>query len=256
VDIIDSIEPDFILFQELDTNSSRSFYIDQLSYLNAKYPNYSYAYGKNNKIGWLPKPLLRPTGKVESGLAIFSKYFANLAKRYSLPGQQDGFHKFFDFDRAFVEKRYELENGKELVIINLHLSDFNETGRQRFEELRYIDEYLHKEYKNGAYIIVGGDWNHNLPGTDPYLFEAEEEWPSWLKNLPEEFEFEGFRWAVDKYTPTVRSLNSGFNKGYNFMAVTDGFLVSDNLHVIRVRALDHGFASSYHNPVILEFMLE
>lgn len=256
VDVIDNINPDFFLIQELDIDSRRSFYIDQLSYLNDKYPNYGYTYGDNNKIVYLPKPLFRPSGKVESGIATFSKFFVSSALRFSLPGQQDGFHKYFDYDRAFIEKRFELENGEELILINLHLSDFNETGLQRFEELRYINEYLEKEYNNGSYIIVGGDWNHNLPGTDPYIFNFREDWPSWLKNLPEEFDFEGFSWAIDKYTPTVRSLKTSFEYGDNFLTITDGFLVSDNLKIISVETLDYGFSTSYHNPVVLEFILE
>jgi len=254
VNVIDEINPDFLLLQELDTNSCRSFRINQLSYLNDKYPNYCSVYGKNYDVTWVPFPFFKVQRKIESGISIFSKYFATDAYRYSLPGQEDGFHKFFDYDRSFVEMRFDLGNGQELVIINLHLSDFNDIGLERQHELRYLQDYLKEERAQGSYIIVGGDWNHNLPGSDPsYLNIKQKEWPAFLKNLPEEFKVDGFDWVIDAYVPTVKFKNKRENN--DFFAIIDGFLVSDNIEIQKVFAFDDGFKVSNHNPVTIEFIL-
>lgn len=252
VEIIDSMDPDFFMIQELDIDSSRSYKIDQLSYLDDKYPNYGNIYGDNYNI----KYLLKPIGKVQSGLATFSRYNATSAIRFSLPGQQEGLNKYYDYDRAFIEKRFELQNDNELVLINIHLSNFNGSGLQRFEEINFLQKYITKEYENGSYIIVGGDWNHSLPDTDPNKFKSSEAWPSWFKNFPEELRLNGFNWATEKYTPTFRSPETPYISGRNFLAVTDGFLASDNIEIIDVDTLDNRFNISYHNPVVLEFMLK
>lgn len=252
VDIVDQIDPDFILIQELDIDSGRSYRINQLSFFEEKYPNFSYAYGDNYRLNYL----LGPTGKVESGLATFSKYNSSKAFRFSLPGQQDGIQKYFDYDRAIIEKRFELQNGDELILINLHLSNFNEAGIQRFEELNFLQKHINEEYEKGSYIIVGGDWNHSLPNTDPNRYRSSEQRPSWLKDFPEELELNGFNWAIDDYTPTFRSLTSPYLSGRNFKAVTDGFLVSDNIQILNIETLDYRFNNSYHNPVVLDFVLK
>lgn len=256
VTTLDQINSDFLLLQEVDTNSSRSYKNKELEYFNIKYPNYSCIYGKNYDIAWIPFPLLRPMGMVESGISTFSKFNAYEANRYDLPGQEDGIYKFFDYDRCFTEQKFKTKNGKSLIVINLHLSDFKDVGFKRQLELSYLEHYLEKIRKEDSYIIVGGDWNHNLPGSDPYHFNFIEDWPSWLKNLPEVFTLDGFNWSIDTRYPTVRSLEYKYNPGSTFLAVIDGFLVSDNIEVLDVETVNENFKYSYHNPVKLSFSLK
>lgn len=253
---IDQINPDILFFQELDIKSSRSFKIDELDYFSEKYPHYNHVFGGNFNVAWIPFPLFRPLGRVESGLAIFSRFGLNDSYRYSLPGQEDGFFKFFDYDRCLILNEYELANDKSLIVANLHLSDFEQTGQRRHDEFSFLKEFLNELKLLGNYIIVGGDWNHNLPNTDPYYFESDEEWPTWLKNIPEDFEIDGFKWAVTSFSPTVRNLNKPFEKNSSFLAVTSGFLVSDNVEIVDVKTLNLDFQHSYHNPVTLNFLLK
>lgn len=254
--IIDVFEPDILMFQEIDVNSSRSFGINQLEYLSDKYPNYSYIYGKNYDVDWTPLPLFNPLGKIESGITTFSRYYSTQGLRYSLPGQQDGFFKYFDYDRCFIVQRFEMDNGETLLVVNLHLSDFSQSGLRRHEEFQYLKNFLVEEVNKGSYIIVGGDWNHNLPGTDPYSFKTDEAWPAWLKNIPEEFEIEGLKWIANTTVPTVRSLTKPYEKNSNFLAATDGFLVSEDIVVTRVLTYSHHeFKYTYHNPVVIKIRI-
>lgn len=254
-EIIDQINPDILFFQELDIESNRSFKVNELDYFSDKYPHYNNVYGGNHKVGWMPLPLFRPVGRIDSGLAIFSRFGLNDSYRYSLPGQEDGFFKFFDYDRCFILNTYELENGKSLIIGNLHLSDFIKTGQRRYDEFTFLKEFLNEMKNLGNYILVGGDWNHNLPDTDPYYFQSDENWPTWLKNIPEDFDLDGFQWAVARYSPSVRALNKPYDKNSSFLAVTSGFLVSDNIEIVDVKNLNLDFQHSYHNPVTLNFTL-
>ncbi len=45
-------------------------------------------------------------------------------------------------------------------------------------------------------------------------------------------------------------------KGENFTAVIDGFLVSDNIEVISVKAHSMDFKNTDHNPVNMKFKLK
>lgn len=249
------INSDFLLLQEVDLNSSRSFEINQLDFLKERLNNYSYIYGVNYRVPWVPVPLTNPMGKVESGIMTFSKYEINQAYRYDLPGKEKWPIQLFELDRCFTESRFKVDSGDELVLVNLHLSAFDEGGLIRQQQLNYLKEYIENEFKKGNHLILGGDWNHNLPGSDPYRFEHSEEWPFWLQNLPEDFTLENFSWASNNTTPTVRTLAQEYLVGYNFLANIDGFLVSNNVEIIKVVTSDEGFEYSDHNPVTLTFVL-
>lgn len=256
VNNIDDINPDFLLLQEVDINSSRSFNGDQLEYFYKKFPNYGYTYGLNYYVPWVPVPIFKPMGKVKSGIVTFSKFNATESYRFDLPGKEKWPVQLFELDRCFTETRYQIDGGNELVVVNLHLSAFDKAGLIRQEQLKYLKHYLEEEYKKGTYIIVGGDWNHNLPGSDPFLFAHEEDWPFWLKNLPDDFKVEGFHWAIQPNEPTVRTLAKDYTPGYTFLAVIDGFLVSDNIEVLDVFTTNDKFKHSDHNPVSLTFFLK
>jgi endonuclease/exonuclease/phosphatase family metal-dependent hydrolase len=247
---------DINLIQEIDTNSSRSYHINEVNYFTKKLPDYSKTFGVNYKVPWVPVPVLHPMGSANSGLLTLSKYKITDSHRYKLAGQESWPRQQFDLDRAFIESRMPVDNGKELVLIHLHLSAYDKGGKVRKQQLKYLSAYLDKEIKKGNYIILGGDWNHAIPTTDPYLFETTEKWPDWLQRFPSTFKPEGFQWVADKTIPSTRSDDFPFKKGRNFQAVIDGFLVSPNITVKSVKGHDLGFENSDHNPVTAELVLK
>ena len=255
VNTIDKINPDVFMLQEVDVKSSRSYKINQKEYLSIKYPNYSYVFGKNYDVSWVPVPVFKPMGEIKSGIATYSKFYTKSSHRYDLPGKEKWPTQLFELDRCFTETRYQVENDKDLVVINLHLSAFEEGGFIRQQQLFFLKEHLNEEYKKGSYIVVGGDWNHNLPDTDPYQFSHEESWPFWLKNLPDDFSVDGYNWAIDYAVPTVRTMETEYKKGYNFLASIDGFLVSDNIEINYTTTTDTYFKNTDHNPVTVEIIL-
>ncbi|BFH65840.1 endonuclease/exonuclease/phosphatase family protein [Paenibacillus azoreducens] len=245
-----------ILIQEVDVKSSRSYDVNEVDALQAVLPDYGLSYADNYKVPWVPVPLLHPMGHVHGGIMTLSKYKSTAATRFDLPGKEKWPRQQFDLDRAFIENRIPVENGKELVLVNLHLSAFDKGGSIRKQQLQFLGEYIAQEAKKGNYLILGGDWNHSLPGTDPKAFQTTQDWPEWLQPFPESFKPKGFEWAVDKNTPSVRTVDVPYREGVNFRAVIDGFLVSPNVEIVKVKGHDLKHEFSDHNPVTAEFRLK
>ena len=247
-------QSDMYIIQEVDKKSSRSYKMNQLEYITSELHDYSYTYADTYRVPWVPVPIFDPMGSTHSGMLTLSAYQSTMNQRYDLPGKESWPIQLFELDRAFIESRYPVDNGKELVLINLHLSAFDEGGSIRKQQLDYLSSYIDKEMSKGSYLIIGGDWNHSLPDTDPRIFPAEQEWPYWLYEFPKQFHPE-MNWAVDKHTSSVRTVDTPFMPGYNFLAVIDGFLVSPNVEIVDVQGADLRFEHSDHNPVTAQFRL-
>jgi endonuclease/exonuclease/phosphatase family metal-dependent hydrolase len=254
--LIKDSKVNFTFLQEVDVNSTRSYHINEYEYLQNSLSNYSSSLAINYKSPWVPVPILKPHGKVEGGLVTLSNFKIETAKRYVLPGTENWFKQLADLDRCFMESRIALEGDKELVLVNIHLSAYDKGGLVRKQQLAYFKNFISTEYGKGNYLVVGGDWNHLIPGTDPSLFKTTEVWPEWLQKIPEDFKPEGFEWAADRTVPTTRTDATSYVKDKNFLAVIDGFLVSPNVEIKSVKGYPLEFKYTDHNPVKMEFKLK
>lgn len=255
-EFIKDIKASFIFLQEVDVNATRSYHINEYGYFKNSLSNYSSSLAINYKSPWVPVPILKPHGKVEAGLVTLSKFKIGASHRYALPGTENWFKQLADLDRCFMESRIALEGGKELILVNIHLSAYDKGGLVRKQQLEYFKKFILTEYNKGNYLVVGGDWNHLIPGTDPSLFKTTEAWPEWLQKIPENFKPEGFQWVADKAVPTTRTDATSYKKDENFLAVIDGFLVSPNVEIKSVKGYPFDFKYTDHNPVKMEFKLK
>jgi len=242
---------DLALLQEVDVSASRSFHVDELGELRRRVTPGGSVFAFNYKVPWVPVPLFKPMGAVQSGLLAFSRFTVRSAVRRRLPGQEAWPRQLAELDRCAIELRLPLAGGGELVLIDLHLSAFDRGGRIRRQQLDFLRQRLLAEYRAGRHVIVGGDWNHGLPGG----FRTTMPPPSWYVELPQDFTPPGFRWAIDPARPTVRASSTPYRPGGSFTAAIDGFLVSANVEVRSVAVRDLGFRNSDHNPVGAEFVL-
>lgn len=247
---------DLILMQEVDKKSIRSNNIDEYTNFQNYLKDYVSAFTYDSKNLWIPLPITKPTGSVYSGIATFSRYEMNDASRYKYPGEENWPAYLFIPSRCFLETRLPVNGGKELVLLNTHLSAYDKNGELRKQQLMYLQQYIVGEYKKGNYVIVGGDFNCVIPTTNPKQFKTLESWPSWLINTPKSFKPEGFRWVADKTVPSVRTIDKAYTRNNNFTANIDGFLVSDNVQVVSVNGYDLNFENSDHNPVKGVFILK
>lgn len=153
--LMTTTDSDLFMLQEVDVDSSRSNGIDEVSFLSNKFADYSNVFATNYKVPWVPLPVLDPMGSVNSGLLTLSRFNSTSNIRYDLPGKETWPRQQFDLDRAFVESRLPVDNGKELILINLHLSAFDQGGTIRKQQLEYLSAYIKKENDKGNYLILG-----------------------------------------------------------------------------------------------------
>ena len=254
--IIQNQDTDFAFFQEVDTHSDRSHFVNQYEMLqNGLGADYSSVYASNFHSGYLFYPLTNPHGSVNSGIATFSKYQIAESVRRSFPIDMGFFNKFFDLDRCFVVNRLNIEGSdKQLVLINLHMSAYDEGGKIRAKQLELLKTILSEEYELGNYVIAGGDWNHDIADS-LNTFDTQQTVPSWVAQITEEDLPDGFSFASSKNAPTCRSTDKKNEKGVNYSVVIDGFIVSNNVSVSLIENIDTDFMYSDHNPVKMTFSL-
>lgn len=255
ISTISTLNTDFAFFQEVDTNSDRSYHVNQYKMIEENFSNYASVFASNFHSGYLFYPITDPHGTVNSGIATFSKYAIEESVRRSFPVDNGFINKFFDLDRCFVVNRLNIEGStKQLVLINLHMSAYDEGGKIRALQLEMLKTVLLEEYEKGNYIIAGGDWNHDIANS-LNTFETQQKVPDWVAQLSQGDLPEGFNFASSLNAPTCRSTDMAYEKGVNFSVVIDGFIVSENVDVSFVENIDTDFLYSDHNPVQMTFSL-
>lgn len=257
VALMQSLSPDFLLLQEVDTQSHRSHFIDQSAAVTDAFDGYVSVFSSNFHSAYLAYPPTNPHGKVQSGLLTLGRYHMSSALRRSYPINETFPAKFFDLDRCFVIHRFPVDGGGELVLINSHMSAYDEGGTSRRAQLTLLQSILSQEYEKGNWVIVGGDFNHALGGTIE-AFASQQQIPDWVSVLEDASDLpEGFSTVVaDNMTQvaTVRSSDLPYTPGVNYLTVVDGFIVSANVQAT-AHNVDAAFAYSDHNPVLLTFTL-
>lgn len=253
IDTIMSLETDFAFFQEVDTNSHRSYFVNQYEMLQESFEGYSSTFASNFHSGYLFYPFTNPIGTVNSGIATFSKYEISSSVRRSFPVDEGFFTRFFDLDRCFEINRLPIQNSTaELVLINLHMSAYDEGGKIRALQLAMLFEIMEEEYAKGNYVIAGGDWNHDIADS-LNLFDTQQKIPDWVAQITQEDLPDNFKFASAINAPTCRSTDMPYEKGVNYSVVIDGFIVSANVDVVSVTNIDTDFMYSDHNPVYMQF---
>ena len=251
-------ENEIYFFQEIDRSSTRSYKEDQYDTIFRLLGDYSSSFSTNYKVGFIPSPQIigSPYGSIHSGLAIYSRFHLDKSERISLPGNYSWPKKIFFLDRCMLVSRITSSEGKTIVLINTHNSAYDKGGFLKKEQLEFIRDYAEKEYAKGNHIVIGGDWNSYLPGSDGNSFPSEEKIPDFYQPLPADWEMENWKWAVDLKTATNRSLENPYIQGKTFTSLIDGFLLSPNIDLLKVQTINMEFKYSDHNPIELEIELK
>lgn len=245
---------DAFFIQEVDQNSKRSGFIDQLKRFSDSFSSYTINYGINYDVWFIPIPLRKPLGRVHSGVLTISRYTPAQTIRYPLPGQYSWPKNIFMPDRCLLVSRYPLTNGKELVLINVHLSAYDD-GTLKADQLNYLKQFVLDQYRRDNYVIAGGDWNQ-LPPDGTLNFEDYFVSSSNKQRIPSDYLPDKWTWVYDPQNPTNRSLDKPFDSSDTPVTILDYFLISPNISAINVRSFDQQFAYSDHHPVELEVALK
>mgnify|MGYP000593441661 CR=1 len=274
-ELVASKDPDFALIEEVDLNSTRSYHVDEYSILKETIPSYNTVFAQNYDSAFLFYPFTQPHGKSKAGLALFSKYPITGSLRRSFP-ISTSFTKFFDLDRCYSISRVPVDNGKELVIFELHMSAYGNSDAIREGQIRMLSEDMQKEYEAGNYVICGGDFNHDLKAADTQSKASDasnntqtdsgdsaepESWayPFPRSELPEHFSFCLDQLSEDEKNNlwnSARNADMEYVPGETYTVTLDGFIISDNVECTKYENVNTGYSYSDHDPVYMEFQLK
>ncbi len=243
---------DLVMLQEVDTDSKRTYRIDETQPLSIGQS----VFALNYSCPFVPVPW-PPMGRVYSGLMTTSEYRIGESERVALPCPFSWPLSTANLKRCLLVSRLPIEGSdKELVLVNLHLEAYDD-GAGKIAQTRQLMDLLQEEYEKGNYVIAGGDFNQTFPGTlDVYPMIDPEYWTPGV--LEEESLPAGFSYVYDLATPSCRLLNQPYNPAdtaHTQHYIIDGFIVSPNVRVEATDTLDQGFADSDHNPVCMSVVL-
>ncbi len=258
ISIIQKENANFHLFQEVDIDGTRSYHVNQYNVLKKGFKQTS-VFAQNYDSPYLMYPFTSPHGKNKAGIVTFSDFQITSSIRRSLP-IETGVTKLLDLDRCYSKSRIPVENGKELVLYNVHLSAYTTDSSTATNQLKMLFKDMQKEYKKGNYIVGGGDFNKDLLGDSYSIFKQGEEMDrSWAKPLPKELIPDHLNLVVpydaSNPIPSCRDADMPYSED-NFVITVDGFVTSDNVEVNASNVIDAQFKYSDHNPVYMTFVLK
>ncbi len=198
--IVNEFNPDVLLLQEVDVNSKRSAYVDQVQWLLDHTQLNHGAYASQWRADFVPSDGLGP---VDSGNAILSRWPINAATRYALPLREDqsGLVRYFYLRRNILEATIDPGGNEPLRLIATHAEAYSSDGTKK-KHIEAFEEHVAKAAKEGA-VIAGGDLNTLPPGsekrhdfpdsacTEEYLADDFREESEWLDAL-----YDGYNSAI------------------------------------------------------------
>jgi len=243
-----------IMLQEVDTDSYRSYGLDQREWLTAG----DGVHALNYSCDFVPIPW-PPMGKVHSGLYTTTDgYTLDRAERISLPCPFSWPVSAANLKRCLLVSYLPIEGSdRELVLVNLHLEAYDD-GEGKIAQANQLKEFIQAEYEKGNYVIAGGDFNQSFPGSlERYPNTHPELWEPGI--LTEDFLPQGWSYAYDLENPSCRLLNQPYApddaEGTQYYVI-DGFILSPNVTLNSVETLAEDFEYSDHNPVLINVVLE
>ena len=261
IDSVNSLTPDFYIFQEVDLNSTRSYHINEMKALvdgiNTTTKPVNFTFAINYDSPFLLYPITQPHGKSEAGVLTVTPVEIQSAIRRSLP-VENAITRIIDLDRCYSKNYFNVDNGKQLVIFNIHLSAYTTDPSTAENQIIMLNDDIMAEYNAGNYVIAGGDMNKDFLIDSSKYFNTEANDADWAKPFPLDLLDDSLILVapIDKEhpVPSCRNANEPYTKD-SFVLTIDGFIVSPNITVDYANVMDTDFAYSDHNPIYMDFTL-
>lgn len=161
-DRIKQAQPDILLLQEVDVQSKRSAYIDQVQWL-LDHTDLNYgAFASCWKVQYIPSDGL---GRMNMGNAVLSRWPIISTERIKLPlrGDQDALTQYFYLRRNILKVRIDHPFLEDFYALDAHTSAFAKDNTKK----KHIDIFkneLDKIVASGYSFVAGGDLNTLPPG--------------------------------------------------------------------------------------------
>ena len=230
--------PDIMAFQEIDFYASRSYHVNQQEEIS----KIGFNYGAET-INWdehyLPFPywpIRMHYGKVISGQSVVSKYPLKDHKRIVLErvANEPFYRGVFYLERLAQVVKVVL-NGKEVVLINIHLEAFDkETRVKQFEEVVKI----FNRYKNIYPNILLGDFNSSARDENAIIQK--------IFNMPN----------VGNAAFDVANIANTFNSKDPYERIDYIFYTNKTIEYVSGKVLNEFEQASDHLPILMKFKLK
>ena len=166
-DFLRELDPDIIALQEVDRNSKRSAYIDQILHIRDALPLYAKTEATYFQVPFVPIPPYNPLSKVDCSLLTLSRSLMKHAARHQLPLLNESpIRQSFNLKRAILESRHPIAN-TQLHVANTHLSAFSFGDGTLKKQVDCILKWISERPKNVPWIVMG-DFNMLPVGDDPH----------------------------------------------------------------------------------------
>lgn len=249
--------PDITLLQEVDRKSYRTYNVDQEKIIADKFSDRLSSFAINYKSLFVPYPI-PPLRNMEAGIMSLDRLKVDSAERVSLPSPFTWPESTANLKRCLLVERLPISGSdKKLVVINLHLEAYD-SGEGKAIQTKALLDIMEKEYKEGNYVVAGGDFNQSFSSVDVSKFEVGNK-GLWKPGRIEVEDFEkNFNLYMDASIPTCRSLDRAYDKTDSKFQyyVIDGFITSKNVEVISQKTIGLDFENSDHNPVEMVIRLK
>ncbi|MBC8323851.1 MAG: endonuclease/exonuclease/phosphatase family protein [Candidatus Marinimicrobia bacterium] len=159
---IDVIDPDIILFQEVDRESKRTQYIDQVQWLlDHTDMNYA-AYASMWQAQTIPSDGI---GRIDAGNVVMTRHEIESAERIQLPlrTDQDALTKMFYLRRNILKAKIAIPDQDSFYAVSVHATAFatDDTKQKHIDKFK---EVLDEMAAAGDVFVAGGDLNSVPPG--------------------------------------------------------------------------------------------
>lgn len=161
-----AIDADIVVLQEVDVCSDRSQRIDELAAITAALAMPTWTSTPYHRVPYVPVPFRRPMGRVDTRLAVLSKWQIGAATRYPLPFmREDPLRRALNLRRAVLETRIAGESGS-IAVLNTHLSAFSGGDGTVGRQLAEVAKICRAIDGERVPMVLAGDFNALPPGDD------------------------------------------------------------------------------------------
>lgn len=248
--VLSENKSDFHIFQELSEPDMLTLGVNVLKGVRQELADYSMFYSSDFRTSFIPtKWALR------HGLGVFNRVEIKSTNLIRLSNEPTRLGGVIRRQYHIIATEFEHRDKTQWVLLNIHLSAFDEAGNIRLKQLNELIKIADSYYQSGKHVIVGGDWNIQLSDVE-FPSTTKEEFLFWRTQLPIKKILPGWEIIVDETVPTMRSNERPYSKGENFTSIIDGYMISPNVELVSVKTLDTNFEFTDHQPVFARFRVK
>jgi endonuclease/exonuclease/phosphatase family metal-dependent hydrolase len=172
---IKRFDPDVVLLQEVDRNSRRSAYVDELQGLLDRLDYPCWASTPYHRVPYVPFPSQEHLGRVDMNLVVLSRWRLGRVIRYQLPLLDESrVRRLFNLRRALMEIQLPQSSGESLTLFNTHLSAFSYDDGTLQKQIDVLERHLTDAEGEKRAWLLGGDLNALPPGDSADRLGADE----------------------------------------------------------------------------------